>query len=760
MYKNLKVGTRIYVGFGALLFVMGFLGAFAWWMFSGIDVRVRDFGKRQLPILQCASELEASSLQSVIVEKEYLLHEKAEDAKEMEEKLQSVKRSIGQLEKMAALSNDSDLVKKSDILKKNELSYDALFKEMTRLLALNRENIADLRKEGAKVEAGVNGYFRRKSLQAQEANRAMLVLNDFNENQLRARLAMATFLATKEKKYISLVEKHITAAREICGKLLEKAKMADEKSLLVKLCKALDDYNKNALICGSASQIDMAQVVAKFQVLGGTLANNSAEYLSQQKLRLEKIMKSHALADKAMGLTLEMRLSVLGYMYEKKLSFWKKGEAKRHELEKILDELDKLAFSAEGKNILAQIRKLVVDYSAQSQDWKSNDEKVYVSIIPQLNAIGEKNMVAASAIQKDARKKSSDSSDTVVGIIHESNYMIVFVLLGGIVIGIVISIIITRGITGPVRAVISALRAGGEQVAAASGQISETSQQMASGAGQQAASLEEISASLEEISSMTQQNAENASLANRKALEGAHAAEQGEGAMHLMSEAMEKIKSSSQQTADIVKTIDEIAFQTNLLALNAAVEAARAGDAGRGFSVVAEEVRNLAQRCAEAAKSTSILIDSSQESADGGVAASMQVENALKNILENSGEVSRLINEVSKASEEQTKGISQVSDAVLQLDQVTQSNAASSEESASASEELSAQAEDLMSVVKSLVVLVEGEQASASYSVSRRSLGHAGKMQRALKAKPETSAKVITDPKSIIPLDDDDFKDF
>ncbi len=155
------------------------------------------------------------------------------------------------------------------------------------------------------------------------------------------------------------------------------------------------------------------------------------------------------------------------------------------------------------------------------------------------------------------------------------------------------------------------LSAGADQTAAAAGQVSGASQSLAEGASEQAASLEETSASLEEISSMTKRNAESATQAKFLSAEARRAAETGVSSMRDMQSAMDSIKASSASIAQIVKSIDEIAFQTNILALNAAVEAARAGDAGAGFAVVAEEVRALAQRSAQAAKETAGKIEES-----------------------------------------------------------------------------------------------------------------------------------------------------
>ena len=140
------------------------------------------------------------------------------------------------------------------------------------------------------------------------------------------------------------------------------------------------------------------------------------------------------------------------------------------------------------------------------------------------------------------------------------------------------------------------VRAAASHAALASQQLSAASDQLSNSAQQQASSLEETAASLEQLTGTVKQNADNARQASDLAV-GSHdiAGKGGEVVASAMA-AMEEINRSSKKIADIITTIDEIAFQTNLLALNAAVEAARAGEQGRGFAVVAAEVRNLAQR--------------------------------------------------------------------------------------------------------------------------------------------------------------------
>jgi methyl-accepting chemotaxis protein len=238
-----------------------------------------------------------------------------------------------------------------------------------------------------------------------------------------------------------------------------------------------------------------------------------------------------------------------------------------------------------------------------------------------------------------------------------------------------------------------------EQVASASGQITVGSQSLSQGAGQQASSLEEISSSLQEMASMTKQNQSNAEQADAVSREAKHSVEKGTESMKRLSEAIDKIRASSADTAKIVKTIDEIAFQTNLLALNAAVEAARAGEAGRGFAVVAEEVRHLAMRSADAAKSTSTLIEESVVNAGQGVAINQEVFQNLSEITSRVNRISTVMGSITAGSEQQSQGVEQVNRAVEQINQVTQETAASAEESASAALELNRQAEDMKELV-------------------------------------------------------------
>ncbi len=275
--------------------------------------------------------------------------------------------------------------------------------------------------------------------------------------------------------------------------------------------------------------------------------------------------------------------------------------------------------------------------------------------------------------------------------------------------GIIVGGWISRSINTHLERVISGLNDSSEQVSSAAGEVSGASQQLAEGASEQAAALEQTSASLEEMTSMSNQNADNAQQANMLMNESKKVVEKANHSMSQMSASMHNISVAGEEIGKIIKTIDGIAFQTNLLALNAAVEAARAGEAGMGFAVVAEEVRNLARRAAEAAKSTDNLIeDVIQKIAEGsGLVSGTEAD--FREVATSAQKVANLVAEIAAASREQSQGMDQISNALGQMDQVVQKNAANAEETSSSSEELNDQAQTLRDYVGQLAELVGGK---------------------------------------------------
>jgi methyl-accepting chemotaxis protein len=249
-------------------------------------------------------------------------------------------------------------------------------------------------------------------------------------------------------------------------------------------------------------------------------------------------------------------------------------------------------------------------------------------------------------------------------------------------------------------ALVSEVRHGVESVGTASEEIARGNADLSSRTEHTASNLQQTASSMEQITGTVQQSAASAQQARTLADSAALAAQRGGAVVGDVVSTMGAIQASSRQIADIIGTIDSIAFQTNILALNAAVEAARAGEQGRGFAVVASEVRSLAQRSAAASREIKTLINGSVERVETGSKQVQSAGLAMEEIVASVQRVAQIISEISSAASEQSSGIGEVNGAVAQLDQMTQQNAALVEESAAAAQSLKDQAARLQGVVK------------------------------------------------------------
>lgn len=288
--------------------------------------------------------------------------------------------------------------------------------------------------------------------------------------------------------------------------------------------------------------------------------------------------------------------------------------------------------------------------------------------------------------------------------------------------------------------IVNQVRASAEHIATGTREISAGYTNLSQRTEEQASTLEETAASMEELSATVKQNTEACRRANTRATDTGALAEEAVRSMERTAETMTRIEGGSKQMSEIIGLIEGIAFQTNILALNAAVEAARAGEQGRGFSVVAAEVRSLAQKTAHAAEEIKELIGTASQNVGDGTSLVKQAQEAVNRAVAGMYEVSELITSIATASEEQNAGVHEVGKAITQLESVTQHNAALVEEGAAAAAAFEQEASRLVEVVGAFKV-DRSEERDKAVALVKRAIAHL----RAVG--PERALKDFHDPK-------------
>ncbi len=356
----------------------------------------------------------------------------------------------------------------------------------------------------------------------------------------------------------------------------------------------------------------------------------------------------------------------------------------------------KLSKQVNGSIVLAPLRRPTRELAANLDTYEAllrqilaavashqNSGPAFTGLIGSWAAAGARVVKAAGDLQRLCSEEAAGSSREHAGDLNSAVIRMgigcLLVALSGCLIGWLLS----RSIGGVLVTVARELLESANHLTLASGEVASTSEMLAEGESQHAAALEAASSSAESVNDMARRNSAGTLSAAQVVTQSHGKFTEANQLLGQMVVAMDEVSSQSANISRIIKVIDDISFQTNILALNAAVEAARAGDAGLGFGAVADEVRNLALRCTEAAKDTATLVESSLSKSNEGRVKLDAVAGAIGVITGESVRVKVLVDEVNLSSQEQTRSIEQIVHALLQMRQATRAAIASACQSTS-----------------------------------------------------------------------------
>jgi methyl-accepting chemotaxis protein len=650
----MKISHKLFLGFGVILLLFG--GALTANSLHSLDLanNYEDLLKSEIALSESVTNLNERMLLCIKTEKEFLLAPTPEKQKEFNS---NMKRLDDELEKIKDISMQMEIEKSMAIALRVEKSSKKYKKRFENLAAT-------IKKNGFNRHSGLKGKFKKIADQLNEK---------MKRHQLEKFCIMFYQIRNYEKDYLRTGDE--VFKNNLFTKFFEfqealnsykNPKLAEvlnkELDAYFEAFNSLDEKNKKAIedkITNSAKKIE--------NHLKTVYAPRCETYV----LNIQNSEKDYMINGKAEDL--EKNKKYIGDL----LNIFVNSEINqeyKNEIVAILKEY------RENFDLLLLNNKLIAQNITEMEKCVQNFENGSRTLLEQCN------------VQKEIKvAQTREKSQNILWALSGISALVALIAISS-------AGFISKGITCSVNAISGKLNACSGHVTSAAQKMLTTSQELASQSSVQAAELQEASSALCEVSSSAEFNADSALKADSQAKAAKTQIEQGSAVISQMDEGMQKIESSANQINDIMKTIDEIAFQTNLLALNAAVEAARAGDAGRGFSVLSEEIRRLSSNAGEAAKRTKTLIENTKHSVQNGGRIVKDLHKKFDKLEGLSINVAQLSSAINEANRTQAERINLISKAIANIEQNTASNAAVSQETASCSNELESQTKELDSL--------------------------------------------------------------